>query len=278
MSIFSRRRLQAMLDELDPLLTPQKTNELLGRLEHERTSQAIGAEYELALSWAVSRVFATELEPDFSARPDMLVQGFLDKPAVIEVTAVSDSGFAQEDDMRRAANILANAASRLKKGSGEHLYFHFAERRVVQKGKSYRQRCVTKDFALSDRLEQSLKQWLYGTEPAPTTKLQLIDLDGAINITVEWKSYVPRLFNFFSSMPAVGQDLEGNVIFKAILSLTDPPQRLEVRTRLPRPYRRTRPQSFLEAPVYPAHRHPTASLRGGISGTLGKPLRPNRHF
>lgn len=215
MSIFSRRRLQAMLNDLGPLLTAQKANDLVARLEHKRTEQAIATEYELAMSWAVSRNFSTEIEPDlFGSRPDLVATDLFSRPTVIEVTALSDVGFSGENDMRRAANILTAAANRIKKGSGKHLYFTFPEHRVMRKGKSMRERRVTADFALSNALEQLLAGWLVGAGPGARLQLE----DQTIGVVVEWKPYVHPLFNFFSSMPAIADDLEDNVLFKALKS------------------------------------------------------------
>ena len=203
-----------MLDELAPLLTPAKTKELVGRLEMDRTSQAIGAEYELGLCWAVSRSFQTELEPDFRSRPDMLVHGMFSRPTVIEVTAVSDAGFSQEEEMRRASNILNEAAASLKKGSRGHLRFQFTEHIVKRKGRSIRERRVTKDFELSEPLRELFRQWLYSADPNPVDKVRLTD--EAIDVVIEWSPYVFKDVSFFSSMPAVGQDLEDNAVFKAL--------------------------------------------------------------
>lgn len=51
MPIFTRRRLQAMLNDLAPCLDEAKGKDLLRRLENKRVEQALPAEMELALLW-----------------------------------------------------------------------------------------------------------------------------------------------------------------------------------------------------------------------------------
>ncbi len=56
MPIFGRRQLQQMFDELGPWLEEGKAKDLLNRLENVHSNQALPAEYELAITWAVSRI------------------------------------------------------------------------------------------------------------------------------------------------------------------------------------------------------------------------------
>lgn len=53
MPIFTRRRLQAMLNDLAPRLDEAKGKDLLRRLENKRVEQALPAEMELALLWGL---------------------------------------------------------------------------------------------------------------------------------------------------------------------------------------------------------------------------------
>ena len=63
MPLFSRRRLQAMLDDLGPYLIAAKASDLLARLEHKRTQDAMAAELELGLLWCMQRVADREIDP-----------------------------------------------------------------------------------------------------------------------------------------------------------------------------------------------------------------------
>ena len=73
MPVFARRRLQAMLNELGPWLTIDKAADLLSRLEDRRTEQALAAEFELALLWAIGQVADLIIEPRLdAAAPDAM--------------------------------------------------------------------------------------------------------------------------------------------------------------------------------------------------------------
>jgi hypothetical protein len=131
MPIFTRRRLQAMVNDLQSHLTPGKCNDLLQHLENKRADQALPAEIELALLWALVQVGPTEVEPEwfsYARLPDGYSEAlFPGKPAVIEIAALSDAKLAHEDEMRRTAQLICDAANRSRRGSGAHLRFQFLE-------------------------------------------------------------------------------------------------------------------------------------------------------
>ena len=80
MPIFARRRLQAMLDTLAPVLGADKGRDLLGRLGNLKdVDQAIPAEMELALLGALGQLGPLEIEPQLAgdARPDALSHSFV---------------------------------------------------------------------------------------------------------------------------------------------------------------------------------------------------------
>jgi hypothetical protein len=109
MPIFGRRKLQLMLDELAQHLTASKSTDLLKRLEHKEADQAIPAEYELALTWGVSKVAHLQIERPFGNRaPDIYSEDLLrSAPVAVDVAAISDDSLGDESVMRRAANIIA---------------------------------------------------------------------------------------------------------------------------------------------------------------------------
>ena len=63
MPIFSRRRIQQMLDDLIGVVAPAQ---FIGRLNDKRFENALPAEAELALVWAASRLGGFESEPKLS--------------------------------------------------------------------------------------------------------------------------------------------------------------------------------------------------------------------
>jgi len=61
-----------MLNEIGPWLDRGKAKDLLNRLENEKPNQALPAEYELSISWAVSKIATLEIDrPAGSRTPDI---------------------------------------------------------------------------------------------------------------------------------------------------------------------------------------------------------------
>ncbi len=172
--IFSRRRLQNMLDGIGPILDRPQAKDLLNRLENRDVTAALAAEVELSLLWAINSVTKTQLHPELSTtkrRPEAYcAELFPSAPAYIEVTAVSDDTFSDRDKMERAANIISQLANRVRKGSSKHLYFRFSEKSGYQNGKYGRFRCITSDFQITPTIEDSLRSWLTKPDwPNPQT-------------------------------------------------------------------------------------------------------------
>jgi hypothetical protein len=137
MPIFGRRQLQRMLNELGPWLDRGKAKDLLNRLENEKPNQALPAEYELSISWAVSKIATLEIDRPAGSRtpdiysPDLLPSG----PVIADVAAVDDLALSGADTMRRACNIINAEANRLLERSSEHLYYSFREKSGYERSK-----------------------------------------------------------------------------------------------------------------------------------------------
>src|ERR1700679_3248810 len=107
MPIFGRRQLQRMLNELGPWLDRGKAKDLLNRLENEKPNQALPAEYELSISWAVSKIATLEIDRPAGSRtpdiysPDLLTGG----PVMADVAAVGDFTFSGSDTMPGGCHI-----------------------------------------------------------------------------------------------------------------------------------------------------------------------------
>src|SRR5690349_2963562 len=99
MPLFARRRLQSMLDTLAGHLEVAKLKDIHARLESKRVDQALPAEVELGVIWALSQMGAVEVEPSWfgGRRPDVFTAELFETPAVVEITALSDARLAQED-------------------------------------------------------------------------------------------------------------------------------------------------------------------------------------
>ena len=76
MAIFARRRLQAMLDEISPRVENSKVRDLLSRIESKEIEQALPAEMELGIVWAIAQLGPAEIEPHWygqSSLPDVFL-------------------------------------------------------------------------------------------------------------------------------------------------------------------------------------------------------------
>lgn len=217
MPIFTRRRLQAMLDDLAPLLGPEKRRDVLRRIENKRVEQALPGEMELGLLWALSQLGEIEVEPEWWStrrKPDVYCP-FLNGPdgSIIEIAAFSDGSISQDDDMRRIAARFVNEANRLKKGSGQYLHFHFGEESGYVNGTYLRRRTLKRSFCITERVQSALKVWLDTDFSVESGKALLISDQGTtVQIT---RTATPQnsQFNFFCTMPALAHSLEGNALF-----------------------------------------------------------------
>ena len=217
MPIFSRRRLQAMLNDLAPILDPSKAQELVSRLESTDTKNALGAEMELAVTWAFSKEHEIEVEPgDFGGRnrldlvcPNMFSNG----PCVIEVTAVSDDGFSDRSSMRRVAEKLKHEANRTKRRAGNHLCFEFGEQSGYKNGRFFRRRRVTSSYEPSESVLNELSSWVSQEWP-PKTPLHLVDEH--IDVTATYHETVHPESQVISRMPTVVYDPKKNPVFSAL--------------------------------------------------------------
>lgn len=131
MPIFTRRRLQNVLNELGTHLGDEKQRDLLARLESKRVDQALPADMELALLWALGRLGDIEVEPEWwtgATRPDAYSEALIpDHSAIVEVAATNDNRISGEDAMDRVAQQICTFANGIRRGVGSHLYFHFQE-------------------------------------------------------------------------------------------------------------------------------------------------------
>jgi hypothetical protein len=219
MPIFGRRQLQRMLDELGPWLDRGKAKDLLNRLENEKPNQALPAEYEMSISWAVSRIATLEIDRPAGTRtpdiysPDLLTSG----PLIVDVAAVDDLTLSGADTMRRARNIINAEANRLFEGSSEHLHYSFRETSGYEPsrdGKSAfcRRRLVRHNFQLDESLRTAMKRWLASGRPAAPLHWNAPD----ISVVIEWREYVHWLSNFFCTMPSLAYDMKDNPLYAAL--------------------------------------------------------------
>ena len=207
-----------MLDDLAPLMPLAKVNDLLARIEHKSPQDALAGEFELGLLWSIRQVAHIEIEPpptSGSSCPDAYSNDlFSSRPALIEITALSDDTFSGAADMNRAANIICQFANRVRRGSGEHLYFEFLVESYYRNGRFHRNRRITDKFKLTATLEAEVRAWLSNPDWPKNGNARLTDPE--IDVVVQWKSFVHPEGRTFCSMPAVAYHVEENTIFRAL--------------------------------------------------------------
>lgn len=216
MPVFTRRRLQGMLNDLSDRMDSAKRSDIRARLESKRVDQALPAEMELGVLWALAKLGDVEIEPEwFGARkPDAYSEHlFAPFPCAVEVTAISDARLSQEDEMRRISARLSELSNTVLKGSGKHLQFTFAEESGHTPEGYVRRRRIDRHFVPDAATSQALRTWVEQADRIP--RLEVVQ--GNTQFVVTWHD-IPQhpLSNFFSTMPAEAYSLEDNPLFEAL--------------------------------------------------------------
>jgi hypothetical protein len=216
MPIFARRRIQLMLDELAPLITCEKGNDFVGNLNTDGKGQAIRAEMELALLWALSKLGELEACPAWLGKnvPDAYTEVlFPGRAALVEVPAISDGAMSGRDVMSAASQKLVEEANRIKSGSGKHLYFHYGEESGYRSGRYFRRRKVPASLTVTTAIRGSLAQWLRAS-PGKGARLRIRTED--LDVVVEWREWVHGRFNYHSSMPPETHSPTENSLYRRL--------------------------------------------------------------
>lgn len=216
MTIFARRRLQSMLDQLAPVLVEGKGKDILGRLNHPKNvEQALPAEMELALLWAIHSLGDLEVEPEWwgdSKRPDAITDTLLPgRTVAIEIAATNDNAISGEEAMDAVALQVSAAADLAEKGIGNFLYFTFREESGYLAGQYIRRRLAPKDFMLPEALSKTVQDWVSsGRSERERLRLQSKGLD----VEIERKAYrQTRYHNVHSSMPPETHSVDDNPLY-----------------------------------------------------------------
>jgi hypothetical protein len=219
MPIFGKRQTQQMLNELGPWLVPGKATDLLKRLENANPNKAIPAEFELALSWAVTKTAGLEIDrPMGNKTPDIYSPDLLsDAPASIDVAAISDAALSGQAFMRRAAKIINSICDQILNGASTHLHYAFQERSGYVRddhgrARFDRRRRVTEFFQMEPQLNTSLREWLENAPPKQPLRLTSKDID----VVITWRESVHPLLNTFCTMPSLAYDLRNNPLYEVL--------------------------------------------------------------
>ncbi len=209
-----------MFDDLRPLLKPKKVNDLIGRLtDKKRPGQLIAAEMELGLLWGIKQVAQLQVDPAIpnSRRvPEAHSEDLFNAPSYVEVTTISDGKLSGEADMQRAAQKIVEFANTCRKKCGNSLHFTFGEKSFWEGNNYFREHLVAPDFELTDSMKSDTRNWI--DSPAFETTSLPLQAD-TIGVTISHRGYPQKTgFNFFSSLPPLAYDIEGNPLFAALES------------------------------------------------------------
>lgn len=194
MPIFSRRRIQQMLDDLIGVAKP---SHFIGRLNDKRFENALPAEAELALVWAANRLGGFESEPTWYSPHGNLPEGistafFSGREAVFDVKAVSDRVIPGVAAMRTITAKLVEAANKAAKGSGRNLEFFYFERRDYFNPKLHRSIRAPANHILGESLLATLGAFV---RSGPKEDDHVDIIDGELAVRVTWKPGTSALFN-----------------------------------------------------------------------------------
>lgn len=214
MPILTRRRLQVMLDDVAKL-SLKKANDLLARLENKRVEQALPAEMELALLWALSKLGEIDIEPEWWAddhRPEAYTEALLDgQPTIIEITAPSDASIGGSEAMDYIAHVISEYANKIQRRLGTFLYFRFQAESGYENGSYFRRRLAPSDYNLSDNAATLIRNWI--TSGAfEHDRLRIVEPGLDVEIEKQQRKQI-RFHNTWSSMPPETHSLEDNPLF-----------------------------------------------------------------
>lgn len=218
MPIFTRRRLQMMIDELGASIGISKIKDIRSRIENKRVEQALPAEMELALIWAVSKLGSCDVEPDSwpsNRRPDVVSSNVVHgKVSAIEIAAPTDISLNYEREMDDFSRIVGKIVDGEVRNISEYLYFKFGSESGYSDGEYFRRVLCPKNARLTDRSIATLKKWAK-TSVANCGGIKIVQ-DG-LDVTIERKDYKQtRWHNFWCSMPAETHSVEGNYLYQIL--------------------------------------------------------------
>lgn len=218
MPLFTRRRLQAMLNEIAMLIDDQKARDILVRLEKNKVDQALPAEMELAILWALSKIGDLDIEPEWwgdQKRPDAYTEYLVaGEPAIVEITTPNDNMISGELAMDGVAVRIGEFASRLQKGLGDCLYYRFAEESGYEHGTYFRRRLAPVEYELSEDTRSRIERWiLSGTTPGAKLRLVEPGLDVEIERTIYRQT---RWHNTWSTMPPETHSVSDNPLYQLL--------------------------------------------------------------
>lgn len=204
-----------MLNDLAGIAAP---SQFIGRLNDKRFENALPAEAELALVWAVSRLGRFESEPKWYSPDGRLPEGisaalFSGHEAVFDVKALSDRVIPGAAGMRKISAKLVEAANRARKGAGNNLCFFYYERKDYHNPKLHRTIYAPPRHVLGEAALRTLDDFVCSS-PKEGDNVDI--LDGQMFVQVTWKPGTHAIFNYRSSTVNEIFDADDNYIAAAL--------------------------------------------------------------
>ena len=217
MAMFRRRRLQAMIDGLGAELAGSKAVDIIKRVESKDIDQALPAEMELAVIWALYELGEAEIEPFWfgaSSLPDAYSERLIPGHAcVVEIAALSDAALPGLAGMRNASRKLSHEAGRIRRGAGSHLSYFFFERTDWVAGESLRRVLVPRNLQIGAATRSRLAAWLQqDLRDGQELRVQ----EGELDVVIKWNKRRQFRYNYRSSMPPEIRSLRDNYVFGAL--------------------------------------------------------------
>lgn len=209
-----------MLNDLAPALGSEKGRDIVQRLNSRKlVDQALPAELELALLWAVGSLGDLEIEPEWwgdAKRPDGVTDALVSgRTTAIEIAAPNDNAISGEEAMDAIAVQISDVASRARKGSGHHLYFRFGSESGYEEGQYFRRRLAPPGYRLPVDQAEAVTRWI-ASGNAGQSRLRLLGPGLDVEIEHTERRQV-RYHNIWSSMPAETHSLEDNPLFELLV-------------------------------------------------------------
>lgn len=207
-----------MLTDLSPLIDREKAQDLLRRIESKRIDQALPAEMELALVWALGNIGTAEIEPYWfgaSSLPDAFSEQLIPgHETVVEIAAISDAALPGDEGMRNASRKISHEANKIRRGASRHLSYFFHEDSKWVARESLRWVKVPRDLLVSDYIRNALREWLYRQDRTDGDAIRL--QEGELDVVITWHDRPQSSYNFRSSMPPEIRSLRDNYVHEVL--------------------------------------------------------------
>ena len=218
MAIFARRRLQSMLDDLVEDLDAQKARDFINRIESKEIEQALPAEMELGVVWAIAQLGPAEIEPYWygtASLPDAFSEHLIPgQETIVEVAGLSDAALHGDEGMRNASRKISHEAGRIRRRAATCLSYYFFEENRRAGNESIRSVCVPRELLITPYIRGALNSWLKGQERSEGDKIRL--KEDELDVVITWHERRQSQYNFQSSMPPEIRSLRDNYIYGAL--------------------------------------------------------------